>query len=208
VASLGGELSVAVAGGCVARVRDARARDARPLKRLLDAIAAEPQVTLLMLPGQFSATVWRRRIADALADPRALLLVATVDGELAGNLGLHPDAHGSSAHVAWLGMSVGREWRGRGLGGALLEAGVSWAADRGIIKVALGVLPGNLRALDFYRNHGFTREGLRTAQYERAGRYYDEVLMARFIGCGWLPLGHLPAPSGGASGRASGAGGA
>jgi len=184
VASLGGELSAALAGGRVARIRSARVHDARPLTRLLDAVAAEPEVTLLMLPGQFGAGVWRRRIADTLADPRGLLLVATVDGELAGNLGLHPEAHASSAHVAWLGMSVAREWRGLGLGGALLEAGVSWAADRGIIKVALGVLPGNRRALDFYTHHGFAREGLRTAQYERAGRYYDEVLMARFLGEG------------------------
>ena len=36
-------------------------------------------------------------------------------------------------------------------------------------------------ALAFYEQHGFSREGLRCAQFVRAGAYHDEVLMARFL---------------------------
>jgi RimJ/RimL family protein N-acetyltransferase len=181
VARLGGEIAATLADGRELRVRDARARDARRLTRLLDAVAAEPTVTLLMMPGQFGASVWRRRISAALADPRCLLLFAEVDGELVGNLGLRPDPHPCSGHVTWVGMSVATGWRGLGVGGALLEASVTWAAAHAMTKLALGVFPENGRAIGFYERHGFVREGLRRAQYDRAGRYHDEVLMARFL---------------------------
>ena len=181
MAKLGGEIAATLADGRELRLRDARARDARPLARLLDAVAAEPTVTLLMMPGQFGAGVWRRRIADAVADPRCLQLSAVLSGELVGNLGLRPDPHPGSAHVAWVGMSVGERWRGLGIGGALLEASATWAAANTVSKMALGVFPENRRAIGFYERHGFVREGLRRAQYDRDGRYHDEVLMARFL---------------------------
>jgi len=181
VARLGGEIATRLADGRVLRLRDARLRDARPLARLLDAVAAEPTVALLMMPGQVGAGVWRRRISDAIADPRCLQLSAELDGELVGNLGLRPDPHPCSGHVACVGMSVGERWRGLGVGGALLEASATWAGAQTVSKLALGVFPENRRAISFYERHGFVREGLRRAQYDRAGRYHDEVLMARFL---------------------------
>lgn len=181
MAKLGGEAATTLAGGRALRVRDARPRDARPLARLLDSVAAEPEPTLLLVPGQFSAGTWRGRIADSVADPRSLLLVAVLDGGLVGNLGLHPDRHPTSAHVCSVGMSVARDARSLGVGGALLETALAWAGEHGYMKACLGVFPENARAIAFYNGHGFVREGLRRAQYHRAGRYHDEVIMARFL---------------------------
>ena len=178
---LGAERRTILADGHELCVRTASTRDARPLVRLLDAVAAEAEATLLMAPGQFTAGVWRRRIAAALADPRALFLAAAAGPELVGDLGLLPEAHACSGHVAVLGMSVAREWRGLGVGGELLEVAAEWAAAGGVTKLTLGVFPENLRAVRFYERHGFVREGLRCAQYDRAGRYHDEMLMARFL---------------------------
>jgi len=181
VAKLGGEVTGVLEDGRAWCVRDARPRDARPLARLLDDVPAEAQPALLMLPGQFGAAVWKRRIQENLADPHCLQLSATVDGELAGSLGLRPDPHPNSAHVTWVGMSVAEPLRGLGLGGALLETAAEWARLNGCVKLALGVFPENARAHAFYLRHGFCEEGRRRAQYVRAGQYHDEVLMARFL---------------------------
>ena len=181
MAKLGGEVTGTFADGRAWCVRDARPRDARPLVRLLDEVAAEPQPALLMLPGQFGAGVWKRRIQENLADPHCLQLSAVVGEEFAGNLGLRPDAHPNSAHVQWVGMSVAEPFRGLGLGGALLETAAEWARLHGSVKLALGVFPENERARAFYLRHGFVEEGRRRAQYVRAGQYHDEVLMARFL---------------------------
>jgi putative acetyltransferase len=162
-------------------VRGARPRDARSLARLVESVAQEPQPTLLMLPEESTARLWRRRVAAARLDFRSLWVVGTLGGELVGNLGLERDAHPNSEHVAWVGVSVGCEWRGLGVGSALLATAVDWAVANGVEKLALGVFPENARALAFYERHGFAREGSRRAHYRRGGQFYDEVLMARFL---------------------------
>lgn len=163
------------------RVRSARPRDARPLARLLESVAQETRPTLLIRPGESTAKFWRRRIAVASLDYRSLFLLSVLEGELVGNLDLVRDAHPNSSHVVWIGVSVGREWRGLGVGSILLETAVDWAAASGVEKLVLGVFPENTRAVAFYERRGFTCEGLRRAQYQRGGRYHDEVLMTRFL---------------------------
>jgi RimJ/RimL family protein N-acetyltransferase len=183
VGSLGRENRVTLADGRALVVRDAVRRDARGVCEMLDAVASEPQATLVLRPGEAVPSDWRRRITDALRAPRGLFLVADVGGAVVGNLGLWPDGNPASAHVAWIGMSVAAGWRGAGAGGALLEAAAHWAAGAGFCRVVLGVFPENLRAIAFYELHGFVREGLRAQQYRRGDEYHDEVLMAR-------PLNH------------------
>lgn len=179
MARLGREIEVLLADGRALVVRDARKRDARGVTEMLDAVAAEPPVTLILQPGEAAPSDWRRRIADSLRAPRGLFLVADSAGAVVGNLGLWPDANPASTHVAWIGMSVADGFRGVGAGGALLEAALEWAAAAGFRRAVLGVFPENVRAMAFYERHGFVREGLRREQYRRGGRYHDEVLMAR-----------------------------
>jgi L-phenylalanine/L-methionine N-acetyltransferase len=179
VGSLARDICVTLADGRALIVRDAHRRDARGVTEMLDAVAAEPQATLVLRPGEAVPSDWRRRILDALRSPRGLFLVADAAGQVVGNLGLWPDGNPASAHVAWIGMSVAAGWRGGGAGGALLEAAVAWAASAGFRRVVLGVFPDNTRAIAFYERHGFVREGLRLQQYRRGDRYHDEVLMAR-----------------------------
>ena len=53
-----------LADGRALVVRDARKRDARGVSEMLDAVAAEPQVTLVLRPGEATPADWRRRIAE------------------------------------------------------------------------------------------------------------------------------------------------
>ncbi len=181
MATLGAETGRVLLDGRELRVRSARPRDAGALFQLLESVAGETEPTLLIRPGESTAKLWRRRISAAGLDYRSLFLLGVLDGEVVGNLGLERDPHPNSSHVAWVGMSVGREWRGLGVGSTLLGIAIDWAAGNGAEKLALSVFPENARALAFYERHGFAREGLREAQYQRNGRYHDEVLMARFL---------------------------
>jgi len=79
-------------------------------------------------------------------------------------------------------MSVGAQYRGLGVGSALLERTIAWAAAAGFTKVVLSAFPHNTRAIAFYERHGFTLEGRRALQFCRAGRYFDELLMGRPVG--------------------------
>ncbi len=71
------------------------------------------------------------------------------DGRVVGTGRLLPDGHIGR-------MAVDAGWRGRGVGGAVLEALVAEAVRRGFERV---VLNAQVPALGFYRRHGFVEEG-------------------------------------------------
>lgn len=78
------------------------------------------------------------------------------DGRAVGTGRLLPDGHIGR-------MAVLKDWRGRGVGAAILTALVAEARRRGDAEVALSA---QTHALDFYRRHGFSAEG---EVYEEAG---------------------------------------
>ena len=156
--------------------------DARAVRDLIDAVAAEPDVPLLATPGSIGLRDVKGMIGRGARDPRSLFLVAEVAGVVAGDLGGSGLPFAPSAHVFEFGMSVGARYRGLGVGSALLEQALVWAGAAGFSKVILSAFPHNTRAIAFYERHGFTLEGRRALQFCRAGRYLDEVLMGRPVG--------------------------
>lgn len=90
-------------------------------------------------------------------DPQCVHALATdATGRVLGTGRLLPDGHVGR-------MAVSREARGRGVGGAILEALVEAARARGDREV---VLNAQLQAAGFYRAHGFVEEG---AEFDEAG---------------------------------------
>ena len=80
------------------------------------------------------------------------------------------------------GMCVDRDWRGRGVGSALVQAAISWSRDRGLHKLCLEVFPHNAAAIAMYRKAGFVEEGHRIRQYRRAsGEFWDAVVMGLLL---------------------------
>jgi RimJ/RimL family protein N-acetyltransferase len=153
-------------------VRPAREPDVDAVIDLMVAVAAERR-WIGMEPPVDTA---RRRglLIEGIDDPRSAQLVATADGAVIGELGMKLAPYG----VADLGMVVARAWRGRGLGGALLDAGIKWARDAGAHKIALQVWPHNQAAIALYERSGFVREGVLRRHYRRRnGELWDAVVM-------------------------------
>ena len=119
----------------------------------------------------------RRRWAERLAGDHANL-VADAGGLVVGQVGMDLAPYG----VASLGMHVARDWRGRGVGTALVQAAISSARERGCHKVALQVWPHNQAALGLYRKLGFEEEGVLRRHYPRRnGELWDAVVMGLLL---------------------------
>jgi RimJ/RimL family protein N-acetyltransferase len=153
-------------------VRPARQEDLDGLVELTAAVAAEGRWIGTEAP--LDRERRRRALADRLAGERALLLVAEVGGRPIGELWMDVASYG----VAWLGMLVAEGWRGRGVGSALLRAGIDWARQASAHKVSLEVWPHNQAAIALYEKFGFRREGLLRRHYRRRnGELWDAVMM-------------------------------
>ena len=122
-------------------------------------------------------------IHETFLGPRAhdYLLVATIDGEVVGNLGLHAASKSPRRkHVGSIGMAVRDDRQGRGVGTALLQAAIELADGwLNYQRLELWVYTDNLAALHLYRKFGFAIEGTCRAYAFRDGTYVDAYAMAR-----------------------------
>ncbi len=115
----------------------------------------------------------------AIDDPHSLLLAAAdADDALIGEL----SAFGRPDRAANIGMSVAKEWRGRGVGSALLASCIEWARTNGVHKLALHVWPHNEVAIRLYGKFGFEQEGRLVRHYRRAnGELWDVLVMGLVV---------------------------
>jgi RimJ/RimL family protein N-acetyltransferase len=96
-------------------------------------------------------------------------------GDLVGYLHLGVAPYG----VAELGMHLAADVRGRGIGRAMLDDAISWAAaESSVHKIALQVWPHNKAAIALYRSRGFEDEGYLRQHYRRRnGELWDALVM-------------------------------
>jgi len=149
-------------------VRPASVADARAMAELFAAvaeertgIATEPPVDVEERTAQFAASI-------------AESIVAVSDGQVIGHIHTGVRRYG----VGEVGMLVDREWRGRGVGSALLQAAIAWARDQGLHKLSLEVFAHNAAGIALYRKCGFVEEGHRVKHYRRAnGELWDSLVM-------------------------------
>lgn len=126
-----------------------------------------------------SVEQWRKRLAEP---PEGYFsLVACVEAEVVGQLGLHTSPNRPRRrHVGQIGMAVRDDWQGQGVGSALLQAAVD-LADKwlNLRRLELEVFVDNAPAIRLYEKFGFTIEGTLVDFAFRDGQYVDTYIMAR-----------------------------
>ncbi len=155
-------------------IRPVRIEDADQINEL----RRQPNVMEYTLGLPSERVTANRQFVEGLG-PNDHLMVAEVEGRIAGMAGLHV-AHGKRRHVAVLGISVHDAYQGRGIG-RLLMASLLDIADNflGLVRVELEVLVDNTRAITLYESLGFQTEGLKRGDIFRRGAYLDVVVMGR-----------------------------
>ncbi|MCC6150591.1 MAG: GNAT family N-acetyltransferase [Planctomycetes bacterium] len=125
----------------------------------------------------------RKFLTEHAEKPGWLALLAEVNGKVVGFTGFRNNPRKRLAHNGMLGISVAREFRGRGVGEALLSALLEWARANPLIdKVSLAVFADNAPAIALYRKLGFKEEGRRVREIKFGeGQYKDDLLMAVWV---------------------------
>ena len=117
-----------------------------------------------------------RRFRGAFIEGTGQMFVVEAGGAIVGSLGMTGDG------LLDLGMTVTPDWRGRGVGSALMEAAIDGARRSGAYKITLQVWPHNEAAVRLYKKYGFEQEGyLRRHWRRRNGELWDAVVMGLLL---------------------------
>lgn len=135
------------------------------------------------LAEQLTIDQQQQRIDQASADPGRLLVVAEQEGRILCMANVEAGPQSRRRHIGSVGISIRPEWRGLGLGSAVIRAMIDWAAAHpDIEKLQLGVWSRNTHALALYRKMGFREEGRKVRDVRYAGGYYDDcIIMANML---------------------------
>ncbi|OZI23089.1 hypothetical protein CAL26_06300 [Bordetella genomosp. 9] len=107
--------------------------------------------------------------------------VALADRDVVGWCDIVPLAQPGFTHTGVLGMGVRPDWRGRGIGKALLNAALGAAAAMELHRIELEVYAANAAARALYRSCGFVEEGVKRKARYLDGHHEDIVIMARLL---------------------------
>ena len=126
-----------------------------------------------------SKEMWRKRFAEHTDTD--IILLACAGDEVVGHAGLHSAGRSPRrSHAMQLGMTVRKDWQGKGVGTTLMRAIVDLADGwLNVFRLELTVFTDNAPAIALYRRFGFELEGTHRAYALRAGRYVDAHVMAR-----------------------------
>lgn len=147
-------------------IRAATEDDRRPIALLFAAVAEERDGIASEPPVDVERLAARWQLEGTL--------VAVGGGSIVGELRVEPSRFGFGE----LGMMVAADWRGRGVGSALVAAAIEWARTHGLHKLSLSVFPHNDAAIALYRKFGFVEEGRRRRHFRRtSGEVWDLIDM-------------------------------
>ena len=110
------------------------------------------------------------------------ILVAVIDGEVVGVIGLHTSSRPRVNHKGEIGMMVRDDWQGKGVGTAMMQAVID-LADKwlNLTRIELTVFTDNEPGIALYRKFGFEIEGTHRKYAFRDGEFMDAYTMARII---------------------------
>jgi RimJ/RimL family protein N-acetyltransferase len=145
---------------------------------VLDAVARERRYLLFLeapLPedvGKFVRRNMRKRHPQ---------YVAVAGERVVGWCDVLPIDRPTRAHNGVLGLGVLAEFRGRGIGTALLREALQGARAFGLTRIELSVREGNSRVAALYGRFGFVREGVQRRAVRVDGTDEDLVCMALLL---------------------------
>ena len=143
----------------------------KSLRRKPEAFASTFEDERDKSPDWFKALITQSRIFGAV-----------LAQELVGVVGLRSHADAKQRHKATIwGMYVRREARQYGIGERLIDAAVAHASSH-VEQLQLAVVTENEAARRLYAKAGFIEYGHQINALKHGGRYYDDILMVKFLG--------------------------
>lgn len=163
-------------------LRSPKLEDAEQLVEYLKVTAAETDF-LLKYPEEVKISVEQEKeiLKSFMDSERDLMIIAEVDGEVAGNCSFSAVGGKSRVrHRCALGIALYKRCWGLGIGRELIALLLEKARECGYEQIELEVVSRNERAIALYEKMGFTKIGERPcAMKHKDGTYDSNVIMVK-----------------------------
>ena len=163
-------------------LRNAEESDAEKMIIYLNAVGGESDNLLFGKDG-FHLTLEQEReyLKNAKENPDMLMLLGFVDDNLVSMSHISSSTRARIAHNAEIAISVKKEYWHMGIATAGMKELISFAKNKGIKNIFLGVIEGNDNAIRLYERLGFVRVGEHKNFSNVNGTYHNEILMDLYL---------------------------
>ena len=117
-------------------------------------------------------------LAPYIDNPDRTIFFAYVDDELAGQISVFKNWN-DYAYIDHL--AVNENYRGQGIGRALMERAIEWAKARGFSGITLETQDNNVPACRFYASCGFELRGFDTYLYKAQDPASNEIALFWYL---------------------------
>ncbi len=129
----------------------------------------------------FTVEQEEKLLEDNVKAPKSCMIVALHDERIAGLANFQINKRERLAHHGSIGLSVRKEYWGRGIGSELLSRLIDFASSVGVEIVSLEVNADNERAIRLYERFGFEKFGTFRKAVKINGEYYDSNYMNLYL---------------------------
>ncbi|WP_179123794.1 GNAT family N-acetyltransferase [Paraliobacillus ryukyuensis] len=147
-------------------------------------LVAEETDNLTFGQGEFSVTVEAEEhlIEQSNNDPNRLFLIACEQDSVIAMMTFQARTRERLKHYGEFGLSVQKQYWGKGIAKSMLTQLIEWAKDnQQIRKINLEVRADNDRAIQLYKRVGFREEGCISRYFLIDDKFYDAIIMGLAI---------------------------
>ena len=137
---------------------------------------------LLRYPDEMNLTVEEEGdiLEKRLEDEHSVLFALKVGNRIIAAANVSGNSKKKIRHIGTIGISIRKEYWGKGLGTKMFEKIIEWADEKEILRLDLQVNINNERGVALYKRFGFRIEGtIKMATKLSDGTFSDEYMMAR-----------------------------
>ena len=158
--------------------------DAAEMIAYMKQIAEETRFTL-RTPEEVTFTLEQERdiLGNLLEDQGSVMILAEVDGQVAGNCSISGMGYRSRIrHRCSMAIALKKDYWNLGIGTAMISYLTELAKEIGFEQMELDVVADNERGIKLYEKCGFAETGkhLRALKYDD-GTYADEIIMIKLL---------------------------
>lgn len=164
-------------------IREPKMQDAPQLLNLINSLVEEKAyIAIQNKQTMANEKKWLKNVLKDIKNKTAVCLILEVNSKILGSSSVNKGLLTANQHTGEIGIIIHKEARGLDLGKKLFQEVITKTKkDLKLKIITLNLFKTNNIALNLYKKSGFVIVGKIKKGYYHFGKYYDEILMVKYL---------------------------